>query len=94
METLTELPQWADEQIDFDLTILAMQIEVLFPLHVHGLRHGLVAESFQGGGNGFHAFQVAEHVSADERDQGRWWPVAWAVARRAFVRPSGRAACV
>ena len=47
METVAELPQWADEQIDFDLTLLALQIEVLFPLHVHGFRDCSVAESVQ-----------------------------------------------
>src|SRR5208283_2679675 len=66
METVAELPQWADEQIDLDLTVLALQIEVLLPLHVHGLWHGLVVKPFQSGGDGFHALEIAEHIGANE----------------------------
>ena len=67
METLAELPQWADEQIDFDLAVLAVQVEVLLPLHVLGVWNDRVAESIQGGGDRFHAFEIAEHVRANKK---------------------------
>jgi hypothetical protein len=67
METLAELPQWTDKQIDFDFALLPVQIDVFFPLHVLSFWHDLKAKSPQGGSDGFHAVEIAEQVSADEK---------------------------